>query len=139
MAQLNSLFTNPTGLGIRSDSEGGGRFGDRRGPTRVHDGLDVVCVPGQKVLSPISGVFTRIVYPYASDLSWSGVEIKNEDFWIWMFYIDPRRSLLKTYVLAGDVIGAAQDISRKYGAAMTPHIHLQVRRISPLMFFKENL
>ena len=45
-------------------------------------------------------------------------------------YIQPLAALLPgTPVKAGDLIGHSQDISKKYGAPMKPHVHVEVRRV----------
>jgi len=107
------------------DPFGCGAFGASRG-VRKHEGEDYAIDPGEKVLSPISGTVTRIAYPYASDLSYKGVEIKNADYTVKIFYMLATAKIGST-VKAGDVIGTAQDIAKKYGPAMVNHIHVEIR------------
>jgi murein DD-endopeptidase MepM/ murein hydrolase activator NlpD len=121
---------NPTGREIRFDSKGSGAFGASRG-SRMHKGTDYLCSPGQDVYSPISGHVMRVAYPYADDPNYSGILIQSENIGIKMFYFEPFLHLVKQRVNAGDVIGVAQDISKKYGGDMKPHIHLECVNINP--------
>ena len=117
---------NPTGGEIREDSAGSGRFGAPRG-IRWHDGQDQVVEPGEGVLAPISGTFTRIVYPYADDLKWLGLEILNEHVMCTVLYVEPIRELVGLQVRQGQTIGYAQDITKEYpGQGMKPHVHWRI-------------
>lgn len=107
------------------DPFGCGTFLASRG-TRKHEGEDYAIAPGENVHSPISGTVTRIAYPYASDLSYKGIEIKNEEMTVKIFYMLATVAIGKT-VKAGDVIGMAQNISAKYGTSMVNHIHVEIR------------
>jgi hypothetical protein len=122
---------SPTGLWIRSDRLGDGHFGARRdGGRRNHAGTDFECAPGNPVFAPIAGRIVREARPY-SDGDYSGLLIQNSQISIKMFYFEPDTSLIGTFVTEGAVIGTAQDISKRYGKAMTPHIHLQIESIDP--------
>ncbi|MUV03166.1 peptidoglycan DD-metalloendopeptidase family protein [Flavobacterium rakeshii] len=107
------------------DPLGCGSFGARRG-THTHQGIDIIATPGEDIYSPITGKVTRIAYPYASDLSYTGVEIVNEKYKVKMFYMSPTVAI-PSVVTAGNKIGVAQNISAKHGAAMTNHVHIEVR------------
>src|SRR5690606_9579746 len=107
------------------DPLGCGSFGARRG-THTHQGIDIVAAPGEDIFSPITGKVTRVAYPYASDLSYTGVEIVNEKYRVKMFYMSLTDAIRKT-VLAGEKIGRAQNVRAKQGAAMTNHVHIEVR------------
>lgn len=122
---------NPTGMQIRSDPAGRGEFGARRG-NRVHLGVDFLCVPGQEVVSSITGRASRIVYPYRST-RYQGIEIVNELFICHILYILPDKEILArdenfgALIKEGDVIGIAQDISGKYpNMDMEPHVHVNL-------------
>jgi hypothetical protein len=137
----NDLFyiISPTGLGPRpTDDFGSGAFHASRG-SRLHSGVDYMCVPGQDVKAPISGTITRESRPYGD--KYSGCVLKDTDIQmrIWYFkFID--RKLIGTYVKQGDVIGTAQDISNKYNTKekfMIPHIHVQIDWISPELLREE--
>lgn len=129
---------NPTGGIIRIDNQGAGHFNAPRTGGRRHDGIDLECDPGQEVLSPISGTITRVAYPYAGDLSYTGCVIENGRVTVKIFYIKPNLSLIGTDVIAGQPIGLAQDIRRKYGlsSGMLAHIHLEVERVDPMFFLE---
>ena len=125
---------SPTGLGIRSDSAGNGMFGAKRG-RRLHKGTDFICKPGQIVVAPISGRVIRIAKPYAN-APFSGLVIKNKIITIKMFYFNPQVNIVGMSVVQGQNIGLAQDIAAHYpDSGMTPHIHLQVDAVDPLLLF----
>ncbi len=111
---------------VRSDSKGDGEFGASRGD-RMHLGLDLEVVPNFDVVySMIDGKLDRIVYPYANDLSYTGLQLTNEFVKVYYFYCKPYHELVGLAVGAGQPIAKPQDISEKYGEEMTPHIHVQV-------------
>ena len=110
--------------GIRIDPMGHGGFMAPRGD-RLHRGLDLVVVPGEPVFSLCNLKFERIAKPDRSG-SYSGVMLKNELIWIRMFYIEPDIDLIGHDLYTGKVIGRAQDISKKYGGDMIPHIHVEM-------------
>ncbi len=106
------------------DPFGCGSFGASRGD-RDHKGIDIIALPNQQIKSPISGVVTRFPFPYSGDLSYTGIEIKNKDYTIKIFYLTPTVTAGVT-VKAGQVIGVAQNIAAKYGSTMTNHVHFEV-------------
>lgn len=123
------MILNPTGREIRSDSAGDGHYHAPRG-SRLHEGLDFVCLPCDDVLMPITGKITRMCYPY-SDKSYGGVYIKSDWCDIKMFYFEPDLDLIGKIVRQGDIIGKAQDITIRYpDQGMMPHIHLAITSIS---------
>jgi|SRR5690606_2522309 len=107
------------------DPFGSGKFGAPRG-NRKHNGIDLVVSPGQDIFSPITGKVTRIAYPYASDLSYKGLEIVNEQYQVKIFYINPTVAI-PSVVTAGQKIAEAQNIAAKYGSTMTNHVHFEIR------------
>lgn len=120
---------SPTGKGTRgSDKYGSGNYGAGRG-NRIHRGADYICVSGQDVVSPIFGTVVRIARPYKK-IGYSGLLIRNSGIEIKLFYLKPSVKIVGTNVNAGDKIGIAQDISKKY-PGMIPHIHLQIDSIDP--------
>ena len=127
---MATLLVNPVlnGKSRGSDRWGSGSFGAPRG-SRQHNGLDIAVVKGEDVLSPIDGVVIRKAYPYASDLSYTGVLIEgagvHAGIIVKMFYISPSPSIIGSHVKAGDKIGSAQDLTRKY-SDITNHIHIEV-------------
>ncbi len=120
---------NPTGKGIRSDSGGDGHFGARRGK-RKHEGIDLLCKPGQVVIAPIAGKIIRS-YPYQNDRVYTGVSILADYYMVKLWYLTPYEDLIISRVEVGQEIGLAQDISVKYGGEMKPHIHMGFWSLHP--------
>ena len=120
---------NPTGKGIRSDSAGDGHWQANRGDRR-HKGIDLLCDPGQDILSPIKGFVMRVAYPYGDDSSWKGIVIQGDWCRIKMYYLDPFVRIGRQ-VTQGEPIGKAQNISLRYGDKMRPHVHLEFEEIIP--------
>jgi hypothetical protein len=128
----------PTGeMRIRSDSWGNGMFGMPRGTTpdgstKYHDGLDLIVEPGQEIVSMIDGTVEKIDIPYSSTQWYKGIQVANSKLRVEIWYMLPLTELVGTYVDAGQKLGFAQDISKKYGKHkesgeyMTPHVHLRV-------------
>jgi hypothetical protein len=116
---------------IRNDLWGDGAFGSRRG-SKFHDGIDILVQPGDPIFSMIDGVIEKVDYPYASDLSWTGIQIGNDKVRTEIWYMTPNIPSGNLFVREGDLIGTAQDISHKYPPTekipgpMTPHIHVRV-------------
>jgi len=122
---------------VRDDRWGDGHFGKSRGhfadgSKKFHDGADIVVLPNQIILSPISGKVVKIDYPYASDLSWKGVQIENSILIAEVWYVEPDEDIVGREVIGGlHRIGRAQNISQKYGVdpdkgLMTPHVHFRL-------------
>mgnify|MGYP003418325317 FL=1 len=107
------------------DAGGCGYFGAPR-KDHIHKGIDIVCTPGTTVISPVDGVITRSFLPYANDNNYNGVEIATVDNKIKIMYMLPYFEKIGTTVKAGDPIGVAQDISKKYTSAVTPHLHVEL-------------
>ena len=123
---------SPTGSNeIRSDGMGGGHYGAPR-HNRPHAGADYVCQPGQEVVSPITGMVERHADPYG-DGEYGGIEIVGSQCAVKMFYFRPS-VLPGVFVKQGEAIGRAQDISKRHGGGMKPHIHLEIRSIDPDIF-----
>lgn len=111
---------------IRSDSAGDGRFGARRG-SRTHRGVDYVCKPGELVYSPVSGVVSKLGFPYGDDLRWRYVEIRDDDKNRHrLFYCRP--AVVKHQIVSkGEVVAEADDVTERYpNQGMTPHIHYEL-------------
>ena len=111
---------------VRSDSAGDGHFQAPRG-NRLHNGIDYLVEPGTLVYSPVSGVVTKLGYPYGDDLQWRYVEITSDDFERFrLFYTEPA-VVVDQFVMIGEVVGEAQNIAERYpGQGMLAHIHLEV-------------
>jgi len=118
-------IVDPTKSGLREyDAWGSGYFKTSRG-NRKHRGVDFKCEPGQIVVSPVDGVIIRAADPYG-DGQYSGVFIDGLNFEIKMFYLKPYPRLIGEKVTAGQPIGIAQNIAKRYDHRMTPHIHLEI-------------
>ena len=128
---------NWTGMGLREDSGGSGRFGSPRGK-RKHAGYDRLCIVGQDIIAPMGGKMVRS-FPYVDDKDYTGCAIWGEDFMVKLWYFEPEESLLHTFVEAGQVIGNAQDISKKYGGKMQPHVHLGLWGLHPTILLNPEL
>lgn len=109
----------------KCDAGGCGYFGALR-KDHIHKGVDIVCTPGTTVISPVNGIITRSFLAYANDDDYTGVEIATVDNKIKIMYMLPYFHLIGTTVKAGDAIGVAQDISKKYYSAVTPHLHVEL-------------
>lgn len=119
------FWVNPTGLGVRSDGAGDGKFGASRGD-RIHLGTDFLSVAGQGVVAPIDAQYRRYVNRvYAGDPNYTGMEFETKDFKITFFYVSPSINHME-WVKAGQLVGLAQDIVAKHGEPMRNHIHMQV-------------
>lgn len=128
LMKSNTIFAAPTkSKTLRGcDPLGCGNFGaSRSGGTRQHGGIDFRAMPGEAVLSPITGTVTRQLYAYANDSRYTGIEIKNTNYTVQMFYLSLTVKV-GAKVTAGKQIGIAQDISAKHGKAMVNHIHFEV-------------
>ena len=135
------IIISPTGKGVRYDGFGSGDYNARRkrsdGSRYRHQGTDYICKPGQRIYAPATAIFKRISYPYASSQEYIGGVFKGKDFDYKMFYfictIEPG-----TEVKQGEVIGCAQNISKKYGLdafgnSMVAHVHLEINPINPVI------
>ncbi|SFU77029.1 Peptidase family M23 [Pustulibacterium marinum] len=118
--------------GCDTNSMGCGNYGASRNHAGDHNGQDYVVTEGQPVYAPITGTITRKAYPYADDLQWQGFVIENLQYYFKVFYCIPVTGIVGTKVKAGDVVAYAQDISKKHGSAMTPHIHLEAYLKTPV-------
>ena len=117
---------------MRNDSGGSGDYGAKRGD-RIHKGTDFLVVPGEKVFAPISGFVSRIAYPYTDTKAYSGLIIENSEIRVKMFYFLPFPTVIGQEVELGQEIGIAQDISKRYGGGMRPHIHLEIDHMNPML------
>lgn len=128
---------NPTGGAIRNDAMGNGHYGASRG-NRKHDGVDYLCNAYQRVVAPISGKVNRVIQVYKSDSTWVGVEIVGRRATVQLFYVKVTDGLIGQHVVAGDVVGIAQAIGKKYNnggpAMMQDHVHMRITSVDPECF-----
>ena len=110
---------------IRDDAEGSGIFAARRGSKR-HKGLDYEFYEGETIVSPVSGIVTRLGYAY-SDEPYRLVEIRShKGYLLWRFlYVEPLVAAGQK-IEVDQTIGTAQAISNKYGSKMTDHVHVEI-------------
>ncbi len=118
----------PLTLGQRGeDAYGSGAFGaSRDGGRRRHAGLDLVAPVGAPIRAPISGTVTRVGHAYPGDADLQFVEITNPttQYAARVFYVGPSRGP-GAEVTAGEIIGRAQDLGRRYPYGMTNHVHVE--------------
>lgn len=126
---------------LRNDPAGRGYFKATRKPS-IHKGVDLLCEPGELVMAPIAGRVHRLGYPYADDLEYRYVEIRNEgELRCRVFYVSPT-AFVGDQVEAGDEIGFAQDIAQRYKidasggiryrtCKMLPHVHVELQCTEP--------
>lgn len=110
------------------DAYGSGAFGSSRdGGRRPHRGVDLVAAPGAAVRAPISGMVTRVGDAYRGGSGLSYVEIANPDtrYVARVLYVGPAVAP-GAAVMAGDLIGEAQDLGARYPAGMTNHVHVEL-------------
>lgn len=114
---------------VRVDSEGSGHFGSSRGG-RPHNGTDFAAVPGQQLISPVSGKVTKIGYPYGDDLSYRYIEITTEDkLRHRFFYVSPIFWVqVGVDIACGQTIGTVQNVSARYSNKMMPHVHYEIKK-----------
>lgn len=88
------------------------------------------------------GMVTRKRRPYASDPKYEGLHIagfeKGLAIELLIFYVVPTVAYNISY-RQGEVIAYAQNIAKKYGPPMKPHVHLRIERVDPMFFFTEGL
>ncbi len=116
-------------LAIRwADKHGCGLWGAPRG-TRRHHGLDLLALVGEAVLSPVTGRVNRVGIAYSDTDYYKILDIIPaglDGYLVRIFYASPNHAFAPgAKVLAGDVIGSAQDIGARYPGIMN-HIHLEV-------------
>lgn len=131
------LIISPTGKGLRSDAAGDGSYLAPRGG-RLHQGMDFLCTPGQKIVCPLNGArIVRMAFPYP-DQSYHGVLLRNNRVELLLFYLKPNDDAFDKELSQGAVIGLAEDITQRYGDdRMQPHIHLQIDSADPALFLSD--
>jgi hypothetical protein len=129
---LNSpfiLWSPVPGQPIRSDAAGEGHFGAARGGERWHKGVDYEVEPGMAVRSPCVGRVERFGHCYADEPSYRLIELWAPGYAVVrVLYVQPIEGLQsRDEVKVGEVIGYAQDVSRRYpDSDMRPHVHLEL-------------
>lgn len=111
-----------------ADAYGSGAFGAvRDGGRRRHRGADIVAAPGELVRAPIAGSVTRLGAAYGGRDGLTYVEIVNPTtrYRVRLFYVGPAVEVGRALV-AGDIVGRAQDLSGRYPGGMTNHVHVEL-------------
>lgn len=123
-------IANPVeGVTRGQDRYGSGAFGSARdGGKRKHEGVDYAAPPGHKATAPIAGVVVRIGHAYKNDARLAYIEIANKDngYSAKVLYVAPSVTVGQR-LAAGETIGVVQDLSVKYPAGITNHVHVEVR------------
>lgn len=128
MKKLTGLVKN---FKIRPlDKFGSGAFGASRG-NRKHQGIDIIVTENEPIKAPFDLSFKRVTQPYKDDNVYKGGVYDSELGELKIFYMKPLTDK-KTYK-QGDIIGFAQNIAKKYGPEMHPHIHIELRKNGKLL------
>ena len=108
------------------DSWGNGHYGASRGG-RTHNGVDLVCEPDDPFLSPLTGLVTKVGYPYADPERRyiRYVQITSNGHSFRFFYLNPLVKVGDT-VIKGDVIGTVISLQRFY-PKITEHVHFEIK------------
>lgn len=120
--QAGASWKSPTKDGMRQpDSQGKGHFLASRGPTRKHKGVDYISTAGQDVYAPFDAEVTYIGnYNGMKTLSFKNQELEGR-----LLYLESVSVKVGDTIKYGSVVGVAADMTKKYGAGMTNHIHFQ--------------
>ncbi len=108
-----------------TDKWGSGAFGASRGD-HTHNGVDIETYEGQQILSPITGIVTKIGRPYAEEEKayLQYVEVSNAGYKFRFFYV---QSVVKVgdKIKLGTVLGVSQGLDKFY-PGITQHMHLEI-------------
>lgn len=131
--QNDPLFFPPVdGAKVRSDTWGGGLFGDSRDSgKRSHNGTDLIVYEGQSIYCPFPSKVERNTLVYGnSDPRWKGIVLRGigefKGMEVKIFYMTSV-VLDGDFLSAGQYIGDAQAISIKFSPNMIDHIHFELR------------
>ena len=114
-------------LNIRGcDRQGCGHFGAARG-TRKHNGVDLVCEPGDEIQSPANGIVTKIGYPYGGKdkLHIRYVQVTCGEYDFRVFYVNPAVEIGQA-VTTKSILGFSQELGCFY-PDITEHVHLEIK------------
>ncbi|MCB9033509.1 MAG: M23 family metallopeptidase [Chitinophagales bacterium] len=141
-ADMSRFFAvNSTNKLRECDAFGCGHFGaSRSGGTRTHKGIDFVATENQSIYAPFECKIIRYGQPYADDSKYKLVEIESTDgvYKAKIMYIKALYSVGKV-VKRGELLVNADNISKKYGASMTNHVHFELYKngilVNPTNYF----
>lgn len=111
-----------------TDQHGSGAFGASRG-SRTHNGIDIACYKGSKIPCPVSGVVTKVGFPYDPTDKVKGylryIEVTDVgDNKHRFFYVDPKFKV-GDKVSTKDIIGVTQGLAMMY-LGITDHFHYEI-------------
>lgn len=108
----------------KCDGHGCGHWRASRGQ-RLHHGVDLACVPGTVVTSPLRGAVTKLGIVYADDHHWRYVQVSSGGYDFRIFYLDP---LVEEgeQVCFGKALGKAQRLGGRY-ESITEHLHFEIK------------
>lgn len=106
------------------DGQGCGHFGASRG-SRSHKGVDMACVPGTEVGSPVRGRVTKIGWPYKGEPDIRYVQVAAGGYQFRIFYIDPSVAV-GDWVDLGETIGTSQRLE-SMDRGGTQHVHFEIK------------
>ena len=109
-----------------TDAWGSGAFRAPRGD-RTHTGVDFAVEPGAVLLSPVQGVVTRWGQVYRDTERYRYVEVTGLDQRQHRFYYVEPLLEVGNSVEPGETLGVVQNISARYDARMTNHVHYEIR------------
>lgn len=113
----------------QNDSHGSGAFGASRGG-RTHNGVDIACYAGSRILSMTEGVVTKFGYPYNPSHPKKGhyryVEVTHDGLRYRYFYVSPTVSV-GDEIKRGDQLGIAQGLLKLY-PGITDHVHFEIKQ-----------
>jgi murein DD-endopeptidase MepM/ murein hydrolase activator NlpD len=124
-------WANPTGLGIRNDSGGSGRYGASRSRAGgIHYGVDYSGVSGQDVYAPITGTITATKPSRTSKLHGFNMVSDDRLTTVTVLYAKIAPSLQGKHVTVGQVVAVQEDLqtANEYPANVGDHVHVQIRR-----------
>ena len=123
------------------DVFGCGHFGAPRG-SKDHKGIDFKTSKSERIRAPFDCTVVRYGFPYENDKSQELIEIKGlnqySDYTAKVMYIKPTLPVGAT-VNKGATLCLAGNISEKFGASMTPHVHFELYKngklVNPELYF----
>lgn len=111
----------------KQDQHGSGEWHAPRGD-HTHNGVDLVSPVGAELLAPVTGLVTKLGYPYADDLAFRYVQITvaGGDAHR-LFYIEPLVEVGDQVEAGITLVGIQQDLEQRY-PGITNHVHYEIKR-----------
>ena len=111
---------------VRYDEMGDGDWGAKRSG-RYHQGVDLEAPVFTTVYAPMTGIVSHIgqAYEDPDKSALKTIWLETALYRLKVFYVNPYVRE-KDLVREGDILGAAQDVSKFYGPSMNNHIHVEV-------------